>query len=76
LKGADFHALLFERLRIREVVKDDALQALAVKRAEHALENLKTSGAPEARIRQGVAEKSEPTGRDILLKLELGKAGG
>ena len=76
LKGADFHALLFERLRIREVVKDDALQALAVKRAEHALENLKTSGAPGARIRQGVAEKSEPTGRDILLKLELGKAGG
>jgi outer membrane protein OmpA-like peptidoglycan-associated protein len=76
LKGADFHALLFERMRVKEVVKDDAMQALAVKRAEHALENLKASGAPEARIRQGTAEKSEAVGRDILLKLELGKASG
>ncbi|MCX7150268.1 MAG: hypothetical protein NTY05_12800, partial [Rhodocyclales bacterium] len=76
LKGADFHAVLFERLRAVEAVKDDALQALAVRRAEHSLEALKAAGAPEARIRQGTAEKSEPEHGDILLKLELGKAGG
>ncbi|MCK9380995.1 MAG: DUF748 domain-containing protein [Sulfuritalea sp.] len=76
LKGADFYAVLFERLRAKEVVKDDALQALAVRRAEYALENLKAAGAPEARIRQGAAAKSATEGREILLKLELGKAGG
>lgn len=76
LKGADFHAVLFERLRAAEAVKDEALQALAVRRAEYALEHLKTAGAPEARIRQGAAEKSEAAGREIMLKLEVGKAGG
>ena len=76
LKGADFHAVLFERLRAKEAVKDDALQALAVRRADYALETLKAAGAPEARIRQGAAEKSEPEHRDVLLKLELGNAGG
>ncbi|MDO8788506.1 MAG: DUF748 domain-containing protein [Sulfuritalea sp.] len=76
LKGADFHAALFERLRAVEAVKDDALQALAVRRAEHALEALKAAGAPEARVSQGTAAKSEPQQGDILLKLELGKTGG
>ncbi len=76
LKGADFYAVLFERLRAGEAVKDEALQALAVKRAEYALENLKAAGAPEARIRQGVADKSEGAGRDVMLRLEAGKAGG
>jgi uncharacterized protein involved in outer membrane biogenesis len=76
LKGADFYAVLFERLRAKQVVPDDALQALAVRRAEYALENLKAAGAPEARLRQGAAAKSETGGREILLKLELGKAGG
>jgi hypothetical protein len=76
LKGADFHAVLFERLRAAEVVKDDAMQALALRRAEYALENLRAAGAPAARIRQGAAEKAEASGREIMLKLEVGKAGG
>jgi hypothetical protein len=76
LKGADFHAVLFERLRAAEVVKDDAMQALAVRRAEYALENLKSAGAPAGRIRQGTPEKTEATGREVMLKLEVGKAGG
>ncbi|MCF8179670.1 MAG: DUF748 domain-containing protein [Sulfuritalea sp.] len=74
LKGADFHALLFEKLRAREQVKDEALQALAARRAEHVLEKLKAAGAPEARIRQGAVEKSEKEGRDIPLKFEVGRA--
>ncbi len=76
LKGADFHAVLFERLRAKEQVTDDALRVLAVKRADYALENLKAAGAPEARIRQGAAEKSDDAEREVLLKLEVGKAGG
>ncbi len=76
LKGADFYAVLFERLRANETVKDDALQALALRRADHALEQLKAAGAPQARMSQGAAPKSDAAGRDIPLKLELGKAGG
>lgn len=75
LKGADFHAVLFEALRAKERVGDDVLQALAVRRGEYALANLKAAGAPEARIRQGAAEKAEAVGREALLKLEAGKAG-
>jgi hypothetical protein len=76
LKGADFHALLFERLRGMEVVPEEALQTLAVRRGEYALEVLKAAGAPEARIGQGAAAKNETEGREVMLKLEVGKAGG
>ena len=75
LKGADFYSVLFERLRAGETVKDDAMQALATTRAEYALAALKAAGAPEARIRQGAAEKSEPESREVMLRLEVGKAG-
>lgn len=75
LKGADFHVVLFETLRAKEPADDAVLQALAVRRGEHALSSLKAAGAPEARIRAGAAEKAEAVGRDALLKLELGKAG-
>jgi hypothetical protein len=75
LKGADFHGVLFERLREKEVVSDDELQALATRRNEHVLELLKAAGAPEGRYRAGAAEKTETTGRDVPLKLDIGKAG-
>lgn len=76
LRGADFYGLLFEKLRAKEGVKDDVMEALAVRRAEHALEQMKAAGAPPARVAQGAAAKSAAVGRDILLKLELGRAGG
>jgi hypothetical protein len=76
LKDADFHGLLFERLRAAETVKDEALQALATQRADYALAGLKTFGAPEARIRQAAVEKTETENREVSLKLEVGKAGG
>lgn len=75
LKGTDFHVVLFETLRAKEPVEDAALQALAVRRGEHALMSLKAAGAPAARLRAGAAAKAEAVGRDALLKLELGKAG-
>ncbi|MCF8179405.1 MAG: DUF748 domain-containing protein [Sulfuritalea sp.] len=74
LKGSDFHALLFEKLKVYAQVNDTVLQALATRRAEHALEKLKAAGAPAARVRLGAVEKSEATGREILLKIEIGKA--
>ena len=43
----------------------DALQALAARRGESAVEILKTAGAPEARVRAGSPEKTGSEGRDI-----------
>jgi hypothetical protein len=75
LKGADFHGVLFERLREKEVVSDDELQALATRRGEHALELLKAAGAPDGRYRAGAAEKADAASPEIPLKLDIGKAG-
>ncbi|MCM2289730.1 MAG: DUF748 domain-containing protein [Sulfuritalea sp.] len=74
LKGADFYVVLFERMRAKETVKDDVLQALAERRAEHALEQLKAAAAPAERLSQAAVSKSEATGRDIPLKLDVGAA--
>lgn len=75
LKGKDFHGVLFERLRAAEKVGDDALQALAQRRGEHALGALKQAGAPAARLKSGAVEKIETEG-DVALKIGLDKAGG
>ena len=74
LKGADFHALLFERLRDAEVVGDDALVALATARATGAVEQLKALGVKAERIDVKPPEKGEADGKSgaIPLKLELG----
>lgn len=74
LKGADFHALLFERLRDAEVVGDDALVALATARATGAVEQLKALGVKAERIDVKPPETGEADGKSgaIPLKLELG----
>lgn len=74
LKGAEFHAILFERLRDRETVGETQLLALAKARAEHALANLKAAGAPAERLMLAAPEKAESAGRDVPLKLVLGTA--
>lgn len=73
LKGADFHVVLFEKLRAQEKIGDDALQALAVQRGEQALAALTAAGAPEGHYRTAAAEKIEAEGREVVLKLSLGK---
>lgn len=73
LKGADFHAVLFERLRAREAVGDERLQSLAKARGESAIEALKAVGVPAERlsaIPPAKAEEEAP-GRDVPLKLGL-----
>lgn len=74
LKGADFHAVLFERLRNEVVVGDEHLLALAKFRGEAAVKVLKTAGAPEERLALLAAEKMESGGREVPVKLVLTSA--
>lgn len=76
LKGADFHAVLYQRLRDKEVLPDDRLRQLAQARGEAALATLKEAGAPAARVILGEPGKHEGNDREVPLKLSLGKAGG
>ncbi len=51
LKGADFYGLLFERLRVKEDIPGERLQALARQRGEGVAEILKAAGVADERIR-------------------------
>jgi hypothetical protein len=73
LKGSDFYVVLFEKLRAQEKIGDETLQALAIQRGEQALAALTAAGAPEGHYRTAAAEKIEAEGREIVLKLSLGK---
>lgn len=71
LKGADFHAVLFERLRAGEPVGDDRLEALATQRAENAQAILKSAGLAAERIALLPAQAVAAPGADIPLQLSL-----
>ena len=71
LKGADFHAVLFERLRATEKVGEDILLALAQTRGNGALETLKAAGVAPERLQLLPPEKGESTGDGVPLKLSL-----
>jgi hypothetical protein len=74
LKGADFYAILYERLRAKESVGDERLQALGQARAEFALATLKSAGMAAERIQSLPPEKgetTESTGGNVPLKLGL-----
>jgi hypothetical protein len=75
LKGADFYAVLFEKLRAREIIADERLQALAQARGEGALEILKTAGVTVERVQllppeQGKLEGDGANG-EIPLRMSL-----
>lgn len=74
LKGADFHAGLYQRLREKEAIADERLQQLAAARSEAALAVLKEAKAPVERIKIGAPEKFADSGHEVALKLGLGKA--
>lgn len=71
LKGTDFYAVLFERLRAREAIGDERLQALAQARGESVVALLKSSGAAAERLRLLPEEKGEGTGNEVPLRLSL-----
>jgi hypothetical protein len=74
LKGADFYAVLFERLRKKVVVDEGRLQALAAARGEYAATQLKAAGASAERIEVLAAEKVESEDAHIPLRLVPGAA--
>jgi uncharacterized protein involved in outer membrane biogenesis len=74
MKGADFYAILFARLRDKVIVDNDRLLALARVRGEFTLTTLKAAGAPADRLAVLTAEKIETEGRDVPVKLVLGTA--
>lgn len=72
LKGADFYAILFERLRSAVVVDDKQLLALAASRGDATAAAMRDAGAPTDRLSVLAAEKVEAQGRDVPVKLVLG----
>jgi len=74
LKGADFHGVIYLRLREKEVVADERLQQLAQARGESTLAVLKEAKAPVDRVSIGAVEKLPGEDHEVALKLGLGKA--
>ncbi len=71
LKGADFYAVLFDRLRAREVVPDERLQALAKTRGENTVAALRKAGAPADRLTLEGPEKVEAVHHEVPVRLVL-----
>ena len=74
LKGADLHALIYQSLLAKETVGDEALKALAAKRAQAIVDGLVSLGAPRERIKAESIARTEGEGREVPAKLELGVA--
>jgi hypothetical protein len=74
LKGADFHAVLYQRLREKENIPDDRLRQLAQARGESTLEVLREAKAPVDRIKLGAPERLDGEAAEIPLKLDLARA--
>lgn len=72
LKGADFHGVLYLKLRAKEVIADERLLQLARARGEAAMAVLKTSNAPAERLRLDAPERVDGESNEVPLKLELG----
>lgn len=75
LKGADFHAELYERLRAAESVADDRLLELARKRGENAVALLGKAGVAAERLHLLPPEALAGTEAGVPLKLALEAAG-
>lgn len=74
LKGADYYAVLYERLRAKEPVPDDRLLELARLRGEGVAETLRSAGAAADRLQllpPDKAKDEEGAGVDIPLRLAL-----
>ena len=74
LKGADLHALIYQRLLAKEAVTDEALASLARRRGQAILDGLAAAGGPADRARLGDTAKYEGEGREVPARLELGVA--
>ena len=71
LKGADFHGVLFERLRARENIPDERLQDLAQKRGEGVADILKAAGVAPERVQVLAPEKGKTEGEQAAHEVPL-----
>ena len=74
LKGANFHALLYTRVRELEPMPDERLLVLATARGNYAFDLLKTLGVATSRLRLDPAQKGEGNEAGIPLVLDLAPA--
>ena len=74
LKGADFHAVLYKKLRDAQVVPESELNALGNVRGKLIYSALSASGAPVDRIRLASPVHVEGMGEEVPVKLELAPA--
>lgn len=74
LKGADFYAVLYERLRDKEQVGDARLTALAKVRGDNVAAALRAAGTPAGRIAVAAPEKVDGKDQEVPVKLSLGAA--
>jgi hypothetical protein len=74
LKGTDFHAMLYQKLRDAEEVSDAKLQALAQARAEDVMTGLREARAPLDRITLQAAERVDASEKNIPLKMDMAAA--
>ncbi len=72
LKGADFYAVLFRRLRDLEAVSDEGLKSLGKARGENIYASLQAAGAPADRLLLAPPEKVESDAQGVPAKLDLG----
>jgi hypothetical protein len=74
MKGLDFHALLYQRLRDAEAVPDASLLALASARGAAAVAALHDARVPPERVILQPVEKVAAIGHDVPLTMGLGPA--
>lgn len=74
MKGAHFHALLYQKLRDTEVVPDTELLGLAAARSGAVLSGLGGAKAPMGRIALRPAEKVDAADKAVPLKIDIGAA--
>lgn len=75
LKGADLHALMYQRLLGTEAVDETRLQALGSRRGEAITAALTAAGLPDTRIRSGPPAKLEGDARQVRIELGVAVAG-
>lgn len=71
MKGLDFHAMLYRRLRDGEDVADEALRDLARARGEAAVRVLRDAKVPADRVILQPPERAVATGHDVPLAMAL-----
>lgn len=71
MKGTDFYALLYQKLRDAEAMPDTQLRALAQARGERIMKELADANAPLDRVKLQAVEKVDANGDGIPLKIEM-----